>query len=442
MDCINIIKTHYFSQDNYDFILHLLYKRHIHSEIINEITFRARNEIYNGFINTISIKKKTINPNSIEELLVTLNKMTIEAIINEIDNPSQFKKYKTSENKNYTKPEKSHSQSQSTQPVPSKNFVKHNQPKDTDVKITDSCTTESCKPESCTPESCTPDSKILVKVNMVPDLYLPGTELVTQKKKSVVFFSNDIVCNNGEYIFQLNDNKETQKSMEKTYKSVPTIKELSIKNFELYNNLYNITEYNNKIELCENSLKLNIVLSTGCYDLASLVEHINIQFNEKSEKLGRQIKYECEYNKRKNRINIRANNKFNFRFIENVNNFIPLRFLLGFSDNEYMNNDCYISDNDPVVNIYDSIYLSIKTDDNSLNTISASSNFEYYCKINMDYLNTFCNNVICIGSCVERICNSEENIKSIKIEFYYRHNIHNKFYKITKNLLFNFHVEF
>ena len=194
-----------------------------------------------------------------------------------------------------------------------------------------------------------------------------------------------------------------------------------MKKLELYNNLYNITEYNNKIELCENSLKINIILSIGCYDIMDLINHIKVQFNEKSEKKGKNIKYEVVYNKNKNRINISADNQFNFRFVESQG--IPLRFLLGFSNNEYMNNNNYTGDKDPILNIYDSIYIKLAEPE--------------YVKCNIDYFNTFSNNVVCINEYSFEIQN-----KHICIEFFYRHNLYDKFCKITKQLSFNFEIEF
>ena len=79
-----IIKTQFFSNDNFDFILKIIKDKNIDTfaiatpSVLNEIVFKISNDVYNDFINTISSKKKTITPNSIEDLLVTLNKITIE----------------------------------------------------------------------------------------------------------------------------------------------------------------------------------------------------------------------------------------------------------------------------------------------------------------------------------------------------------------------------
>lgn len=384
MDCINIIKNQYFSQQNLEFILQLINNKKIESSLIHEITFRIQNDIYNTFIHNIARQKKNINPNSIEELLVTLNKMTIESIKNEIEAPSQLRKYK-----NFTEPEQSYESSYPVQKdLNEKSYVEHG-----------------------------------IQTDNIQTLNIQAPIIqknIQSKNNFIHFFSADNSYNNGVYKFEI---RKTN------------IKSITIRNFELYNNLYNITEHNNKIELSESSLKTNITLSVGCYDIHELIEHIKKQFNDKS---GKQITYDISYNKNKNKINISSDKQFNIRFIENnVANIVPLRFILGFSKSEYINNNNYTSDKEPIIDIYNNIYIKVQGND-TLNT-QVSKNFNYYSKLNIDYLHTFGNNVICLKEFI--LDNLFMDIDDLDIELYYRHNAHNNFYKITKEIIFNFTLE-
>jgi hypothetical protein len=391
MDCINIIKQQYFSQDNFNFILHIIKQKKSEESNIQEIVFKVRNDIYNIFIHQISNQKKSINPNNLEELLVTLNKMTIESIIQEIETPLQFKKYK--------------SQSSLQTPLQIPLQIPIQIPVQIPIPIqTSPIQTSLAQTPIQTSLAQTPIQTSLVQI--------PVQKL---KKKIINFFSVDSIFDNGSHKFEIKENVES----------------ICIKNMEMYNNLYNITEYNNKIELVENSSKSNIILAPGCYNINQILETIKIQFNEKSPT---KLIYDIIYNKNKNRISIKSDKLFNFRFIENnALNSIPLRFLLGYSNNDYMNNNNYTSDKDPVLNIYDNIYIKIKNLENPI----LSKNFEYHLKINMDYLRLFNNNI----KCDDKVLDNKKNINDLLIEFYYRHNTHNVFYKITKQVIFNFILE-
>ena len=87
MDCMEIIKNQYFSQDNFDFILIMIQKqKNYDTNLLHESAFKNRNNIFNSFIHTMYTQKKNVNPNSIEELLITLNKMTIDTVIDDLNN--------------------------------------------------------------------------------------------------------------------------------------------------------------------------------------------------------------------------------------------------------------------------------------------------------------------------------------------------------------------
>ena len=198
----------------------------------------------------------------------------------------------------------------------------------------------------------------------------------------------------------------------------------------MLNNLYNITENNNTFEITDKNIKKRINIPVGCYKLNDLIDNINDRLKHNNNNIKMTL------SKYKNRININSDTPFSFNFIENENLFIPLRFMLGFNNKEYLNNNNYVSNKDPVLNIYDNIYIKIKDDFQQFDT-NLSQNFKFYERIIIDQLNTFGQD---ISSKVQNnnfiTTNFPNDGCNISLELYYRHSSHNKFYKIHQKLQF------
>jgi len=374
-DYIEIIKNNFFSVENIDFIRQILKNKNcsltgLDGTAESQIIFNACNTIFNQFIQTVYSQKKIINPNTIEELLVTLNKMTIELIINE--------NLKQEINNNYSSNEHFIQQN----PIEQVQEVKKEQ-------------VQEVKKEQVQK----------VKKEQVQELKVQKVQ-EEQVKKCIYIFSEDTVFNDGKYNFEMKD----------CYK-------VKLVSFELLNNLYNITENNNAFEITDKNIKKLVNIPIGCYKLNDLIETINDKLTQSNIKMI--------LSTYKNRISINSDSPFSLNFIENENLFIPLRFMLGFNNKEYLNNNNYVSNKDPILNIYDNIYLKIDSTYDNFN-IKSSQNFKFYERIVFDQLNTFGQDI----SSVIKNSNFIDNECNISVELYYRHSSHNKFYKIHKKLQF------
>ena len=384
---MEIIKNQYFSQDNFDFILIMIQKqKNYDTNLLHESAFKNRNNIFNSFINTMYTQKKNVNPNSIEELLITLNKMTIDTVIDDLNNTPIPQ------------------QPQQVQPVQSIQQVQPIQP------------IQQVQPQQ--PQQVQPVQSIQQVQPVQPQQVQPVQAVQPiQKLQSDIKINNTVLHffsasnYNNKYVFQLG----------KVYNK------LVLKQFNLYNNLYNITELNNRIELQENTIKNNIIIPIGSYTLKELLECIEKLLNDKTKSSN---KYKMSFNKNKNRIIISAENTFTIRFVEMNNSSVHLRVLLGFSNKEYMNNNSYTSDNNPILNIYDNIYLKIVDSDEYNNKIV--DNFRYFDKIHFNQLDTFSQDISFNFDTTLNI-----NSDNITLELYCRHNTHDQFYKINSKIYFD-----
>ena len=394
-DYIEIIKNNFFSSENIDFIYKILRNKNciIQSSHIN--IFNACNTIFNQFIQTVYSQKKIINPNTIEELLVTLNKMTIELIINENQENQENNISQDINN------------SQNTPLNPYENKIASDKVKNEEEKLIQNIQKQDENQKAVVNISNNNDN--IKENNSSLSKYIEP--LMSSKK--VYIFSEDTIFNDGKYNFEMKD-----------YFKVKLV------SFELLNNLYNITENNNTFEIIDKNIKKRINIPIGCYKLNDLIDNINDKLKSNNIKMS--------LSPYKNRISITRDNPFSFNFIENENLFIPLRFMLGFSNKEYLNNNNYVSNKDPVLNIYDNIYIKIESgnDCQKFNTKS-SQNFTFYERIISDQLNTFGQDIsFKVPNSNFITTNFAHNGCNISLELYYRHSSHNKFYKIHQKLQF------
>jgi hypothetical protein len=389
-DYIEIIKHQFFSNENIEFIIKVANNRNINITT-NHIPFNACNKIFNTFIHTIYSQKKSIKPEAIEELLITLNKMTIDLIIEESQQsvPQQSVPQQSVPQQSVPLLQQSVSQpyqesvSQPYQESVSQPYQDYQGQNESSVIIDNEN-----------------DIKKVVDNTKIEHLYL---------------FSEDSEFKGGEYKFEFRKQH---------------IKKLSLKSFELMNNLYNITESNNMIEISEKNIKKIINIPIGCYLINDLITNIDKQLEDKYKDSN----IKMNYNKHKNQISIKGDSPFSFGFIENNNLFVPLRFMLGFDKKDYVNNTTYLSTNQPVINIYDSIYIKITNPEyNSIFNTKWSKNFNFYDHISFKQLETFSQDVtIPMNNTIEL----NDNIDDINIELYYRHINHKKFYKINTCIKF------
>lgn len=384
MDYIELIKNQYFSQKNLDFIISMV-KRNTGLIISHETVFKIGNNVFNSFMHTMYIQKKNINPSSIEELLITLNKMTIENIIKENESTQMNESVELNQHNQYN---------QNDEPIPKENIEL------TVVNTNTNTNTNHIKTQTDSVDIC--DNKIF-------------------KTENLYIFSNDYLFENEAYHIEIRKQN---------------IKSLRLCELELYNNLYNINELNNKIEFMENNTKKSIFIPVGCYNLDTLLDTLEKQLQDKFNSSN----YKIVHNPTKNRITISNDKTFSFTFIEN-DSVIPLRYILGFSNkHHYINNTNYTSDSPPIINIYDNLYFRFSNVENEYLNTKYSKDFKFFSLLKFDHISTF-------GKSIPFTINESlkaNNINDIKVEIYYRHVHHNKFYKLKSpvSLIFSFEIEY
>jgi hypothetical protein len=387
-DYIELVKNQFFSKDNMDFIIKIVTSKNIVVNS-NQILFNSCNKIFNNFIHTLYTQKRNINPEAIEELLITLNKMTIDLIAEDSKNEhiqQSSQDVQQVQNIQYTQPSL-HPQPLQPQLQPQLQLQPQPQPQP--------------QPQLQPPQPYIKKDNIIEhQISSVKNVY-----------ESIYMYSEDCEYNNG--IYKLTFNKLN-------------VTKMKLVSFELSNDLYNITEHNNKLEVSEKSIKKNINIPIGCYNINDLLKTIEGSISDKFKNLNISIKY----NEHKNRIYINSEIPFSFSFIENDNLFIPLRFMLGFDKKEYMNNNNYSSNNEPSINIYDNIYIKILTDD-IFNT-KTCKDFKFFERISFNHIDTF--GRLITSSNLNNII--ETDISNLSIELYYRHISHRKFYKVNERLKF------
>lgn len=310
----NIIKNEYFSEKNNNFITDIIInKLHVPNSNKN-IIFKLQNEIYNKFIEEMYDKQIPINEYNIEDLLISLNKLTIKLIQESI--------------------------------IP----ISHSEPQ---IPL------PPLEPQIPPQPLLLPTLPIQLQLepqNQQLKNQIQEQQNQLQKQLSIV---KKRESETSSYLHFFNDNDNTFKINEKC-------KSIVFKQFNFFNNFYNITEHNNQFELIDTS-KYKIQIPIGNYNLESLLDYLEKQINIKTK-----AKYTLTYNQQKNRIVISNNNSFEIKF-----NTGGLKDILGFSKIEYMNNNSYTSDTCTQLNWIDTIYIVCTINGVPLNKYKTNCNFEY-----------------------------------------------------------------
>jgi hypothetical protein len=161
------------------------------------------------------------------------------------------------------------------------------------------------------------------------------------------------------------------------------VKSISIKTFKLECNLYNITEFNHTIHVSEPNQNFTIKIPIGYYNITSLLNIIQTLFNETSNN-----DYSIYLDEYKNKVYFvcKELDYFNLDF-DIDNNSISIGLLLGFTNNKYYQNNKYISENFPISNIFNDIYLKIFANDNELcKYTSTKKTFNYFTTYHLNTL--------------------------------------------------------
>jgi len=337
---ISKVKKQYFSKQNIDFLVNIIQTNYNIIELdFKDKLFKIQNEIYNNFFETIHNKK--IDEQHLENILIELNKLSIQFYITNNQTPNQ-----THNNNNNNK--------QTPDQTP---FISDNDYQTTEIKeIHD---TSYCAENK---------SQNLEKIQQ--------TLVIQELKDIIVEIANDInyikksqdkvspIEHVKQYLYlDLHSSSSTYKQNEYEFILEHPLQNFKVKDFKIYFNdsFNNINEYNNKIELVENTTKTKVIISPGNYSIQELVTIIEHNINHKSVFKS----YKIIYDKNKNRITISCDKNFNIIFIENDHNNVQLKDILGYSRNEYCSNTSYSSENKPNIDIYTEIYIKVKDEINT-----------------------------------------------------------------------------
>lgn len=237
-------------------------------------------------------------------------------------------------------------------------------------------------------------------------------EVVKIQTRSHQFCSDNAVFINGNYLFKISLNK---------------IKSIRLDNFKIKCNIYNINEYNNKFYLMEQNSKILITIPIGYYNLNNLLETITEILNFKSINRTKDYSYRVWTNLVKNKVCIACespkDNK-NILFGLSFGNVPELSNMLGFCKEEYFNNNMYMAESYPDVNIFDELYIRLFINNKEVRRYSSSKqNFYYFEIFDLCMKTAFGKNVIFdYRDTLFEITQDDLDMKDLSIQIYNTHN--------------------
>jgi len=205
------------------------------------------------------------------------------------------------------------------------------------------------------------------------------TDILNTKKNKIKHF---------QIIFSKDLKNQTSNSILEYDLYLKNVSLIKCNSFKFKFNLHNITNSNNTFALSENNFKYQIKIPIGYYTYKQLL----LQFSEKLNSVSKHnYNYSFQSNTIKNKTNIICKDTngtsqiFNLYFFNNLNN------MIGFSNTEYINNHSYITELDPCINIFDTIYIILYINNEPLNLYKTSSNqyFTFYINMNENDYNKF-----------------------------------------------------
>jgi hypothetical protein len=297
-------------------------------DVLNKNTvFQIQNNIFNAFLESVYNKDISVTNSNIEEILISLNKMTmIQCEKNAAASASML------------------------QPSP------------------------VLKP-SAAPQTSLLVASLPVLQQLVPTTTLTTTSSTTTTTTSTQTQTRTLFKNSQVQTEQI---KQSQ-SLLHVFSDDPVVKydKLKLNSFRLHFNLYNINENNNLLEVKMDMITTKIYLPIGHYDLKNLLSTIETSITAKISS-GH---FKLVYDPIRNRIKISNSTHFNLHFIDSPKAILNLRTILGFTNTEYMNNNHYIAENEHKLDFFNTIYVRSDMCEPNIHT---SSGFDYLFKLDFD----------------------------------------------------------
>jgi len=191
-------------------------------------------------------------------------------------------------------------------------------------------------------------------------------------EKTYHIFSEDMTLDpDGKYTFTLPCNQ--------------IIKNLNIKNMSITCSWFNITEKNNTFVVEEHHVERSVSISIGYYTIERLVDTLRKSLNVSQERI-----YSIQIDACTGKTIISCANEkqiplsFSLHFPE-LDNYIGINTMLGYENDEYEENSFYIADSLPLYDVYNTIFLKLKLDEQEVSKYETSNNSHYFEKICINY---------------------------------------------------------
>ena len=197
-------------------------------------------------------------------------------------------------------------------------------------------------------------------------------EQITKTMTSYHLVSADASINDGLYSFNVDCKK---------------IQSLHLVRFWMECNLYNVNEYNNRFHVMEADMRISISIPIGYYKISELVNAIELLLNKRSLN---KYKYQVYHDNFKNKVfficTTRDDVPVNFIIaFENQEKHTSLHKMLGFNYTEYSGNNIYVSENFTKENIFDNIYLRLYLDNMEVCKYLTSNGSSYFECFSLNY---------------------------------------------------------
>ena len=396
------VKQVYLSFDNSQHILNYVYDRvknlfksnddlQFNIETHKRNILDIQNNIFENYFNEIYKKIKVENnyQNPLEQMLILLNKLTMNTLENIIKKEIE-KNLKDNVDVDYTNSNKNFTNSNKDYTNSNKDKNKYKEDKDKEDKDKDK---DKDKDNDVT--------ELICKYSY--SHFFSKAKNVKNENKSLYtfpFFLNNVNCIN--------------------------LQEISINC-----NIYNIDENINYFIIDYQNESRNILIPIGFYKIDQLLNCItnllNNEFKTTSFKVYKNII--------KNKIHFTLNeNESTFNIMFNTS----LNKILGFNNSEYKNNNVYVSENFPINNLFDTLFLKLYINNQSLDKYTSFSNEipSYFNLFGIDMEYYYGKNYKCTFVTDPFDLNPVE-INSIGIEFISKYNFIN-----LSNLDFDFILNF
>ena len=416
-DLMTTFKNVYISSSNTDYIFDYVfskYKSHTFArkkmvkDKYRKSLLSLQDMIYNSYFPKIleECEKKGEKVN-LEEILLFLNKMTINRLDSMLINESQ--------SQNQTKKATPKSTFSPTPPTPPPTpavdpvFIPATAP------IVESVTVPVPAPSAVIKPEPLESNVVPVPIQMPAPAPAP-VDVESQKQKIIHYTDTDTDVNDNKVMtryYQMFSSKSVFDDGVYLFPiDVKRLLSIGVCSTKIRCDLYNITNDNNTVRYYEKGEMIEIVLQTGYYKIHEILEMLTKLFNQHTK---HEQTYSFSLNKHKNRITIESDDIFNIEFVNSA----ELHKMLGFNYSRYINNNKYIAEERPNHDVFSTLYMKLFINDKELHKVTTNANFDFFYEFELDVDNQYGKMVTSRPLVVETIDIFENlDVSGIKVEFW------------------------